>query len=151
MWDQPGNDSSWMFPTAQQDSQQFAGDPNVHHDYMSGADSEGSSEATDDDAIEAVDLRTYLTNVPEPLHGDALWHEFLIARRRWRSWSNKRPRFQRRVMRRRSRSFGGKGSSRFGNRRSGPYLEHDTAGLGTADPGSIYQDYFKHQKGRGKG
>ena len=86
------------------------------------------------------------------MHADTLWHNYLVARRRWRSFTGKKSRFVRRGFRRKGAGTGkgsskGKGSpfssSSFGGR---SFFEHPVDG--TIDPGEQY--FGKGSKGSGK-
>ena len=60
-----------------------------------------SSSGTDDETENPAEIAAYLTaqGIPAAMHGDELWHNYLVARRKWRSFTNKPSRFARRSFR----------------------------------------------------
>eukprot|EP00971_Amphidinium_carterae_P352996 6492791-Amphidinium_carterae.2 len=105
---------------------------------------EESSSATDENMAEQ-DLGTYLAGTPEEMHGDVLWHEYLMARTRWRQYTGKLTRANRRFQRR-DKGKGKKGKSK--GQSKGGYLNN--VFVEDALP-EQEQAYMKTNKGKSKG
>eukprot|EP00971_Amphidinium_carterae_P039641 778948-Amphidinium_carterae.1 len=83
-------------------------------------DDGASSSATDDD-VERQDLSAYLAGVPENMHGDVLWQEYMMARSRWRQFTGKYSRANRRFHRQQDRKGKGKNKDKGKGRGKGSY------------------------------
>ena len=81
----------------------------MQHDYSMFSDDESVSTATEDDEPthrELRDLEGYLSHLPPEDHGEILLHEYLAARKRWRSFTGKPTRAKRRFVRKTDRRQG---------------------------------------------
>jgi hypothetical protein len=98
--------------------------------YLGGGDDASSSGTDDDDVMPAEELNVYISKlgVSEPMVADALFQEYVMARKRWRSYTGKTPRFARRNHRQ------GKGGFQ-PTRRPGQYVTHGKGtGKGRRNP-----------------
>eukprot|EP00971_Amphidinium_carterae_P009267 182995-Amphidinium_carterae.1 len=105
-------------------------------------DDDVSSSATEED-MEQQNLSAYLTGVPENMHGDVLWQEYVMARARWRQFTGKYSRANRRFQRH-DRKGKGKRKEKGKGRGKGNYHLESAEPYPTADVEA-------YMKGRGKG
>ena len=113
-------------------------------------DDESVSSATEYDGLDSYDpedLNTYLADVPEPMHGDVLLYDFLVARRRWRTWSKKPTRGFRRSSRK-GKGKGDRGRGKAAGRGMLGVGKGHHYGDGQVDPSAWWESYAM---GKGKG
>eukprot|EP00971_Amphidinium_carterae_P292035 5797397-Amphidinium_carterae.1 len=108
-------------------------------------DGEGSSSATDEES-EMLDLKAYLAGVPEQLHGDVLWQEYLAAKHRWRQFTGKNTRAVRRFHRK-EKGKGKHASGKSKGKGKNGYMNNVFVEAASSEPEHAYM----RAKGKAKG
>ena len=103
--------------------------------YLGGGDDGSSSGTDDDEKVQEEELNAYVATlgVPDTLVADVLFQEYIMARKRWRSYTGKTPRVARRNLRHGKGGF--PASRRLDQYGKGQYITHGKgAGKGRRDP-----------------